>query len=430
MSQAPLDYQAERVARRNYAALVGDGLFFTFGVAFFDSTSVLPMFVSTLTSSSVLIGLSLTIRNLGWMLPQVLVARYVGSMPRKMPVALGAAILQRIALFAVALITLLWAGSRPELALVGYFVGLSLFALGDGITSVPWTDIVGRTVPHQRRGRLFGTMQVLGGILAFGAGFAVRRIIAHPSLPYPNNFALLFFIGAALLMLSLLSFSRVREPATSLPTTRRDSLGVYLRRVPELFRRNPAAARLVVTRMLATGINLAVPFFAVFGRDALGFAPEAAGLFVSAQMVGTIVGSLGWARIGDFRGNRLLVRSTVLAATIAPLVPLALAPFAGSGLAKLLYPLTFVVLGATFSGTWMGFTNYLIEITSEAERPYYLGAVNTLVAPFTFFGVLGGLVVATAGYVVCFAVSAVLCLGALVVSAGLPEPRHSVGSVS
>ena len=122
-------------------------------------------------------------------------------------------------LFAVALITLLWAGSRPELALVGYFVGLSLFALGDGITSVPWTDIVGRTVPHQRRGRLFGTMQVLGGILAFGAGFAVRRIIAHPALPYPYNFALLFFIGAALLMLSSLSFSRVREPATSLPTT-------------------------------------------------------------------------------------------------------------------------------------------------------------------------------------------------------------------
>jgi MFS family permease len=268
-------------------------------------------------------------------------------------------------------------------------------------------------------------MQVLGGALAFGAGFVVRQIIASRALPYPSNFALLFFIGAALLLLSLLSFSRVREPAGTVTLTKREPLGAYFRRVPSLFRRNPAAARLVVTRMLASGLSLAVPFFAIYGRDKLGFPPEAAGIFVSAQMLGTVVGSLVWARIGDFHGNRLLVRSTVAAGAATPLVALLLSPLAGTGIARLLYPIAFAVLGAAFSGTWIGFTNYLIEITAEAERPYYLGAANTLVAPFTSFGVLGGLVVAKAGYMACFALSATLCLCALAVSAGLPEPRRA-----
>ncbi len=428
-SNAQADPEAERIARHNFVSLVGDGLFFTFGTAFYDSTSVLPVFVSTLTSSSVLIGLSLTIRNLGWMLPQVFVARYVGPMERKKPITVAASSVQRLSLFLISIMTLIWAGRRPELALVGYFAGLAVFSLGDGVTSVPWTDIVGRSVPHQRRGRLFGMMQVAGGILAFGAGFVVRWIISHPALSYPRNFALLFLIGAILSTASLLMFCRVKEPPLKSTAPPRVPLATYFRQVPVLFRRNPAAARLVIVRVLATGINLAVPFFAVYGREVLGFPPEAAGLFVSAQMIGTVVGGWAWARIGDFLGNRLLVRSTVAAGAVATVVPLLMAPLAGSELARLLYPVAFAVLGATFAGTWMGFTNYLIETTPEDERPYYLGAVNTLVAPFTFFGVLGGLVVAAAGYVTCFAIAGALCTAALLISGGLPEPRRTMSAV-
>ncbi|MDP2871038.1 MAG: MFS transporter [Bacillota bacterium] len=394
-----------------------------FGSAFIDATSVLPVFLSTLTSSAVLIGLSATIRQVGWTLPQVLVARHVARLERKKGVVIVAAAVQRTVLFAVALVTMAYARSRPELTLWAFLLGLAVFSLADGVTSVPWTDIMGKCVEHTRRGRLLGSMQVIGGTFAFAAGLAVRAIISHPSLPYPYDFAVLFAAGAALLTVSLACFWRVQEPAWQPPARPQESLGRYLREVPRLFHRNPAAGRLVAVRILVSGINLAAPFFAVYGREALGFPAAAAGLFVSVQMAGLVAGGVAWARIADFRGNRLLVMMSALVSVLAPAVPLAVGLLGPGPAGRMVYPVSFFLLGMAFSGAWMGCTNYLLEITDQASRPFYLGAVNTLIAPFGFFGVLGGVIVASSGYGACFGLAAGLSLAGLALASGLPEPR-------
>ena len=415
--------QETGVVRHNYMCLLCDGVFFMLGGAFFDPTSVLPIFVSTLTTSSVLIGLSSTIRSVGWTLPQIVAARYVGAMPRKKPVVIAASTVQRIMVFGAGLVALLLAERAPAAALGAFFVVLVLFSLSDGVVGVPWTDIASRAVPHTRRGRLFGTMQAAGGLLAFGAGFLVKWILSHPQLGYPANFAVLFFIATGLLVVSLGWFCGVREPAGQVTKVVRQSWLTYQRRVPDLYRRKPATARLVAVWILTTGIYLGVPFFAIYGRDVLGYEPAAVGLFISFQQVGRVLGGLLGARIADFYGNRRLVRAVALVGAAAPLLAMLVYPWAGSAVSRLVYPLVFALLGAFFAGSWMGFTNYLLELTDEAERPYYLGASNTLVAPFTFFGVLGGVVIANAGYVVTFGLAALLCLAALLVSNGLPEPR-------
>jgi predicted MFS family arabinose efflux permease len=248
-----------------------------------------------------------------------------------------------------------------------------------------------------------------------------------PALGFPLNYAALFAAGGILLLFSLAAFAFVDEPPWAPPPRPRESLSEYIRSVPGLLRRKPAAGRLTLVRVLVTGVNVAVPFLAVYGREELGLAPGSEGVFVSAQMAGLVIGGLVWARVADFRGNRLLIRLAAAVSGLASAMPLLFSLLPAGRLARLVYPLVFVAAGGAFSSTWMAFTNYLLELTDQAERPYYLGAVNTILAPFGFFGALGGIVVALAGYRACFVLAGALTWLGFALSASLPEPRLSAG---
>jgi hypothetical protein len=53
--------------RRNFICFVLDYVFFGVGMAFVSQTTVLPSFVSQLTDSALLIGLSSTIQTGAWL---------------------------------------------------------------------------------------------------------------------------------------------------------------------------------------------------------------------------------------------------------------------------------------------------------------------------------------------------------------------------
>ena len=144
----------------NFRAFVVDFVFFAMAMTFINSSSVLPAFIRELTDSTVAIGLAGTVFSGGWFLPQLLVARLIGHKPRKKPYLIAA--LPARGLFLV-IAAALWAGMAryPAAMLAIFFVCLALFAIGDGFTSVPWYDLLARTIPANRRGRLFGLSQVI-----------------------------------------------------------------------------------------------------------------------------------------------------------------------------------------------------------------------------------------------------------------------------
>ncbi len=81
----------EKNYRWNFIVNTLDGASFWFGMSFFSSTIILPLFVSHFTSSPLAIGL---ISFLGWggiFLPQLFTANAVERAPRKkfFPVTLG-----------------------------------------------------------------------------------------------------------------------------------------------------------------------------------------------------------------------------------------------------------------------------------------------------------------------------------------------------
>lgn len=417
----------ERVRRdepRNAKLYTIDGVCWWVGTAFTDAATVLPAFLSQLGGSNALIGLLTGFRTGGYLLPQLAVAHYVERWQRKKPLVVVNSLVQRLALLAIALLVLRHAVASPSLVL-GWFVALYMIAcVSEGVNAVPWTDILAKSVHPLRRGRLYGRMQSWGGLLAFAAGYGVHRILTHPRLPYPGNYALLFALTAVAYAGSYAAFLLVREPVLAVDDSPRPSLAGFLGRLPGLWRSSPDFARLAVCRVLLGFSHLPAPFYVLYSVQALGLGPGVVGLYIACQMAGNVGGGLLWGRLGDSRGNRAVIRLVCLCAIASPALALA----AGQGYAGLppatLFMLVFVFLGLTYAGAWIGFTNYLLELVPATRRPSYLGLLNTLAGPASLLPAAGGLVVDVVGYKVLFGLSALVLVVAGSRSLALREPRQ------
>lgn len=82
-SQYPSPPLRERIYRRNFFYFLTDGILFTLAMNIIGPTTLIPDFIRQLTKSEILIGLSSSIFDIGWTLPQLFIARYIVRFDRK-----------------------------------------------------------------------------------------------------------------------------------------------------------------------------------------------------------------------------------------------------------------------------------------------------------------------------------------------------------
>ncbi|MCG0274957.1 MAG: MFS transporter [Thermosediminibacteraceae bacterium] len=410
----------EEEFRNNFNALSFDAIFFAASNGFLEPGTVVSSFVSNLTSSPMLIGLTTTIRNCGWFLPQLLVARWAEALPRKKPIVVVTGGILRMAAGMMALSTLI-AGKNPMLALILFYTFFIVLAFSDGISGVPWIDLFAKSIPPEHRGVYYAKTQTLGGILAFAAGFVVKAILSNKDFAFPYNYAIIFFLGFIFSTLSFLSFLRLEEVEDG-TSSQRESLVKYLMGIPQVFKKDASFRLLIIVNTLLRFFFMPLPFYVIFAQEILKVPQDSVGIFVSAQMLGSILAGIFFGRINDFYGSRKVV---VLTAGLTALQPvLALLCFFLYKLHLPFFPLfvlIFTLIGATYSGVWVGIFNYLLKIAPEEKRPLYIGLLNTLTAPTTFLPLLGGIIIELFSYVALFAIAAVMVFSSVVASYALRE---------
>src|SRR3990172_6028585 len=117
----------------------------------------------------------------------------------------------RITIFSLLVLTVfLFPLKSPALCLTLFLILLSVYSISGGLAGIPFMDIVGRTIPHHRRGTFFGLRMTIGGALGILAGWVVNRLLVD--YEYPSNFGLIFFISSILIALGLFSFFGIKEP--------------------------------------------------------------------------------------------------------------------------------------------------------------------------------------------------------------------------
>ncbi len=411
------------LAAHNTAAFIGDGTFFSLGSAFVEANTVLPAFVSTLTSSPLLIGLVSTIRSFGYLVPQIFVAGYIERLAWKKPFMMRSGYVQRAGVLGMALSALLAARS-PTLALAVFYGCLVVLAFGDGISSLPWMDLVAKTIPADKRSGLFGKMQGVGGIAAFLGGFLIQRLLGA-SVRYPYSYALVMFLGFFSFCGSLACMHLIRDPGGRVPDEV-PTMREYLRRLPSAWRQNSAFQRVISTRLLMGALYLALPFFAIHALSDLRFAPGIVGLFVSAQMVGNVGGGPLWGYLGDHHGARWVVRLVTVFTLMTGILALAARMAYFAGLVPVAYALYFVLyfcLGASFGGTWIGYTSYIMDIAPEDSRATLIGLFNTISAPLTLLTLIGGWFLGLTSYPWLFALEAAIVFASVASAWRLPDSR-------
>jgi MFS family permease len=410
--------------RRNFACLAGDWVCFVTGMAFISYTSVIPSFVNQLTDFAPLVGLAATLPNGVWLLPQLVAANYVGGRERKKPWVIATALVGRPMYLAVGLFAFVAGRSYPWLLLALFLLVETAFSTLDGLGNVAWFDVLGKVIPARRRGRFYVTAQGLSGLLSMGAGVVVARVLGSGGPPFPRNYALLFGWCAFFLLLSLTSFVLVKEPIQE-TRREREPWRVYLPRLASLFRQDQQFRLINLVRMVAAVGGLAVPFYVIHATDVLRLGTQTVGLFVAAQMVGGVVASLAMGYLNERSGSRIVSQLTLLLGVGSPLVALAAHYFPlPQAIQAYGYALVFFFIGAMYSGYMQGFTNFVLDISPQEERPAYVGLFNTLGGTVVFVApLLGGWLLQFTSYPVLFSAAAVGSLSGLALSSRLREPR-------
>jgi MFS family permease len=406
---------------RTFILGVINGVLFNLAEALIGGTTVLPTFISQVTASKVLVGLSGTMGNAGWFMPQLVVANLIGHLKHKKPVYVWAGAVRIAMIWGIALLVAS-AGEPHVISFVAvFFVLYSIYALGAGVAGIPFMDIVGKAVPSRRRGTFFGARLFFGGIVSALAGIFVTNVLA--SRPFPGNFAALFFAASVIVTLAIISFSLVKEPEKRI-RERRMPFRKFLLKGPFLLKNVRSYRLLLVVRILLGIWGMALPFYIVYAREKLGLEASAVGIFLSIQMVGMILSNLLWGALSNRVGNKMVLELVSAVAVISPLVTMA-TRFCDSLRCTPGFGLVFFFLGFALSGIRLGYTNYMLDVSPEAERPTYLGFMNTFLAPVLLLSSIGGLLIEKTSYDVLFITVIVAGIAALVFALQLEEPRRN-----
>jgi MFS family permease len=412
------DQEVERNFRWNFAVNLLDISFIMLGISLVSRETVIPLLVSQLTTSPVVIGLVPAVYSLGIYLPQLIGAGLTEALPRKKPlIALIGIFGERLPYLLAGLAVWLFAEPAPTAALVLLIVMFGLSGASAGFATPAWFDLISKVIPVRRRGLFTGLSHGLGALMGVAGAVVIGLVLERWS--FPDNYALLFGLGFASMVISWCGLLLNREPIS--PTVRAATpLVSYLRRLPSVLRGNRNFARYIGAMAVIRCGTMAGGFFLVYGNGRFQLSGADVGL-----LTGVLIGCQAlfnpiWGVLGDRHGHKLVLTGGALALAAAAAV-VWLAPS---------WPwlvLAFTLLGMFLSADSASFLTIIPEFCAADDRPTYIGLTNTLLSPVTSLAPLaGGWLASVLGFQPMFALAALLAaLGAVLLAWQVREPRHA-----
>jgi MFS family permease len=414
----------EPIYRRNFFFFLIDNILFNLAMGIIGPTTLIPDFIRHLTNSEVLIGLSSSLFEVGWTMPQLFIARYIVRFERKKWWFIGPNIPVRFVMLIFAGLTVLLGKDRPASILLVFLICYGIAALGDGIVGVPWADLAGTSLDGRWRARMFGLTTISAGILMLGISPLIGIILGDAGPSFPNNYALLFGAAGILFAISILPTLFIHELPGGKAVEKISTLGEFLPGLGRVLRKDAPFRAILITRMLTSLFAMAGPFYIGFATVRLGLSSTiAVPTLLAMQTIGGVLGALVYTWLGA-RNNLLYIRLALAGAVLLPISAL---------LAALVGPfplyLGFLVSGLTLSNLFSAYQNWVITYAAPDHRPMYTGLFNTvtalisLIAPF-----IAGTIAQQIGYQALFVVALVMALSALFVALRYIHHLHPVQS--
>lgn len=404
--------QREKIYRKNFVFFLTDGILFTLAMNILGPSTLIPDFIRRLTSSEILIGLSSSLFDVGWTLPQLFIARYIVRFERKKWWFAGPNIPVRFVMLIFAGLIVVFGAARPEAILIAFLICYGIAAVGDGIVGVPWADLMGSSLDVRWRARMFGLMSASAGVLMLIITPLIGVVLGDQGPGFPNNYALLFAGAGVLFVLSIVPTLLIHELPGGKAVEKIPTIGEFLPQLGHVLRTDVPFRSILIVRLLTSLFAMASPFYIGFATVQLGLSSTVAvPTLLAMQTVGSISGALIYSWAGA-RHQMMFIRLALAGAALLPISAL---------IASVVGPLPlyigFLASGLTVSNLFLSYQNWVINYASHDQRPIYAGLFNTisafvsLLAPF-----IGGTIAQQVGYEALFVVALVMVSLALFVT--------------
>jgi MFS family permease len=387
--------------RYNVTVNMLDGGMFGMAIGFASFSTVLPLFVASMTNSATLIGLVPAIHAAGWLLPQLFTANYTARLRRFKRTVLMMTIHERLPFLGLALVAFFLPKIGLQVGLIVTFILLTWQGLGGGFAANPWTSLISKIIPSESRGTFFGSQAALANLLisvaAIGAGYLLS------SIEYSFNFMTCFLIASLFFTLSWIFLALTREPA-DYEKVIEENPPPFWRGIGRILRRDRNFNWFLAARILSQFAIMGFAFYIVYALRRFQMDAVTAGYLTATLTIAQTVANAGMGWLGDRVGHRLMLIVGAASALLSSL----LAWFAPS--LAWFFPI-FVLSGFANVSIWTNGMTMTVDFSDESERPFYIGLAQTLTAPATIMApLIGGWIADTQGFVSTFGWSAILSI--------------------
>lgn len=334
--------------------------------------TVLAWLMSYVNAPLYLIGFLVPIRESGSMLPQIVIASYVRKMPIRKWMWVWGSLFQFLSMVGIGFVAISFTGSTAGWLIILLLV---VFSLSRGLSSVSSKDVLGKTVPKTRRGRLNGYSTSISGVLVLMTGlYIIYKSNENLGIDFYGH---LIFFSAVLWVLGAIVYSFIKESPGE-TSGGGNALKEAVKRLG-LLKNDKPFRNFVIARSLLLCSALTAPFYVVLAQANLGKDIYILGLFILANGIASSVSAPFWGKMADISSKNVMVRAAIITSLlgITMFIVIVYSQFLRESL--FVYPLAFFVLGIAHSGVRLGRKTYIVDMAGGNKRTDYVAVSNTII---------------------------------------------------
>lgn len=342
------------------------------GDALSNPKTVLAWLMTYVNAPLFLIGFLVPIRESGSMFPQIVIASYVRQLNiRKWTWVLGS-IIQFLSITGIGIVALTLKGSVAGWSIL---ILLTVFSLARGLSSISSKDVLGKTIPKTKRGKLGGISSSISGLLVLLVGlFIIYKSNEEIGIEF---YGYLTFFAGTMWLLGAFVYSFIREyPGET--SGGGNALKEAISRLA-ILKEDKQFQKFVIARSLLLCSALTAPFYIVISQKYLGTEIHILGLFIIANGIAASISAPIWGNMADKSSKTVMVWGALITAFLGILMYFLLTGFPFIRTQLWIYPLAFFILGIAHSGVRLGRKTYIVDMAGGNKRTDYVAVSNTVI---------------------------------------------------
>jgi len=381
--------------KRIYIIFLWHAFFLAITMSMIDFNTVFPSLISSLTSSKIIFGAIYSVIFGVPLIFNVIFGHYLSSKKYKKKYLILGINLRAFSFLGMAFFTYRYASQNPTIVVLSLFLWVFLFSFSGGFAGIIYTDLIGKFLKKGERGNLYAFKQFFSSVGFLIGGLIIAFAFNVSNVSYPNNYALILFMGFVGLLIASGAFWYIKEPPSKIE--KHEPFFVFVKKIPAILRSDKNFSRFILVENLTSFSLMILPFYIIYAHEV--FDTTILSFYLFAIIGGSIVSNIFWGIISKKFSSKKVIEVCIFLGALIPILSLLM-----GALGPYYFSIIFVLVGFIRSGRVVGFDPYLLDIAPEKQRTCYLGIRGTLSLLIIVLPLLGGLLIELLGYSFTFCV--------------------------